>query len=133
MKRLIFVLAFLMALAGQGSAQLSTCTVSGVAYTANGSVRSGVVIRVVKVEQAGSIIGGTTETATAVDGTWSLAVPRSSTAYFCAPNESISGITSNCTKATKKTIPNASSASYGALVEQVNSPTLGIVIKDEGV
>ncbi len=132
MKRLPILLLFFLLLSGVGSAQLPTCTVSGTAFSVTGAVRAGVVIRVVKVEQAGQVIGGTTETTTAANGTWSITVPRSSTAYFCTPNESVFGITSSCTAATKKAIPNASSANFSALVTVVNSPTLGIVVKDEG-
>jgi hypothetical protein len=114
-------------------AQLSTCAVSGVIYDVTGTPKANVKIRLLRVEQSGQVIAtGYPDIKSAANGTWSVNVPRSSTAWFCAPEIPVAGISSNCNSPTKKTIPNASSASFSALVTVVQSPTLGITVRDEG-
>lgn len=123
----------LSALTAFAQAQLSTCAVSGTTYDVYGQPKANVKIRLTRVEQSGQVISAIAkDVITATNGTWSMSVPRSSTAWFCAPELPVAGISSNCNSPTKKTIPNAASASFGALVTIVQSPTLGITVKDEG-
>lgn len=115
-------------------AQLPTCSVSGITYGITGQPQAGVRIRLVRVEQNGTIIiPASVDVTSAVDGTWSHIVPRSSTAYFCAPTGSATGISPDCFKPTKVSIPNAATANFGDLVPVVNLTALGITLKDEGV
>lgn len=135
MKRILIALIFLASLAVSAQAQLSQATITGTIYALDGSVKSGVKVRVVRVTQAGSNINANTslETTSAADGTWSLTLPRSSTAWFCSPNSSvISGMSSDCNRATAKTIPNSASATFQSLTTVVSFPTGGFVVKDEG-
>jgi len=135
MKRIFIALLFLASLAVSAQAQLSQSTISGTIYALDGSVKSGVKVRVVRVTQSGSNINANTnlETTSAADGTWSLTLPRSSTAWFCSPNSSvISGMSSDCNRATAKTIPNSASATFQSLTTVVSFPTGGFVVKDEG-
>lgn len=136
MKRYTSIIVFILALLTvslSAFAQLSQCVISGTVFNVNGNPQAGVKIRLVKVEQAGQVIGGTVDVTTDVDGEWSVTVPASSYAYFCAPTTFVSGMTSNCSSATKKNVPNVASANYSALVTVVQSATQGVVVQDEGV
>jgi len=136
MKRILFTLLFLASLATSARAQLSTAEISGVVYDLAGQPKSGVKVRVVRVTQSGSNINANTrlEDTTDNSGAWSLTVPRSSTAWFCSPNSSvISGMSSDCNRATAKTIPNASSALFQNLTTVVSFPTGGFTVYDEAV
>jgi hypothetical protein len=137
MTKLVLILLGCAALVVTTLGQLPTCVVSGTTFNASGQPQAGVKIRVTRVEQNSTIIiQGSIEATSAVDGTWSITLPRNSVAYFCAPVSPATGISSDCIRnPTRVAIPNSATASFGALVTPSTSSTnpLTILVRDEGV